>query len=166
VKKIAIIFIGLFLIILVIILMKSFSISINSKSTGNSNKALNPSPSSSNNLKAKENTEGSVTVAITQLNLTDNSPRFAGEAGSSTLDFEIVLDTHSGVLDADLIGVSELVDDQGEIYRPIAWEGDGPEGHHRKGVLKFKPILPKPKSIELKIKNVGGIPERSFKWSI
>ena len=154
-KKIAIIFIGLLLIVLVIGLTKSFSININSKSTGNSNKIINPSQSNSNSLESKGNNEGQVTVVVTPLNLKDNS---------STWNFEITLDTHSGVLDADLVAVSELLDDQGKLYMPISWEGDGPEGHHRKGILIFKPILPRPRSIELKIKDIGGIKEKSFKW--
>ena len=135
-KKIALIFI--FLIIIIVLIA-----------------ALTKNPSNNNSLETKESTEGPVSVTVTPLGLENNSP---------TGNFEISLDTHSEELSADLVAVSELVDDQGKIYLPISWEGDGPGGHHREGVLKFNPISPKPKSLVLKIKDVGGIPERSFKW--
>lgn len=141
-KKVAIIFIGILLVALFVTLKNSFSIKINSN---------NPSSS----LETKESVEGPVSVTVTPLGLENNSP---------TWNFEVSLDTHSEELSADLAAVSELVDDQGKLYLPISWEGDGPGGHHREGVLKFNPIPPKPKSIELKIKNIGGVLERSFKW--
>ena len=75
-------------------------------------------------------------------------------------------DTHSEELSEDLVAVSELLDDQGKAYKPTSWDGSPPGGHHRNGVLKFNPISPKPRSLELKIKNVGGVVERSFKWDL
>jgi len=147
VKKITLIFIFLIIIIVLIAaLTNSFSITVNSKS-----------PSSSTSLETKESDEGPVSVTVTPLSLENNSP---------TWNFEISLNTHSEELSVDLAAVSELVDDQEKISLPISWEGDGPEGHHRKGVLKFKPISPKPASVELKIKNIGGVLERSFIWSL
>ncbi len=83
-----------------------------------------------------------------------------------TWKFRLVFDTHAGSLDDDLLQVATLGDDQGNPYRPTAWEGPGPGGHHREGVLVFEAINPTPSSVEFKIKNVGGIPERSFKWII
>lgn len=147
-KKITIIFIGLFLIILAFTFIN--------KDTGNSNNVPSPTQDSNNSLESRENNEGPVAIVVTPLNLKDSV---------STWNFEITLDTHSGILDTDLVAVSELLDDQGKSYKPISWEGDSLGGHHRKGILKFKPVLPKPKPIELRIKNVGGIPERSFKWT-
>lgn len=80
--------------------------------------------------------------------------------------FNITLTTHSGSLNQDLTKTTILLDDKGNTYRPTAWEGPGPGGHHQEGILVFKTINPTPKYVELKIKNVGGIPERSFKWEI
>ena len=77
--------------------------------------------------------------------------------------FDIAFDTHSGSLDDDLLKVAALIDDGGNLYKPIAWEGPGPGGHHREGILSFNAINPTPKYVELKIKDVGGITERSFK---
>lgn len=80
--------------------------------------------------------------------------------------FQLVLDTHAGSLDDDLLQVAALVDNKGNVYQPKAWEGPGPGGHHREGALIFEAINPMPSSVELKIKNVGGVPERSFKWNL
>jgi hypothetical protein len=80
--------------------------------------------------------------------------------------FTIAFDTHSVDLNDDPMAVATLVDDKGVVYRPTAWEGPGSGGHHREGVLVFSPINPVPSFVELKIKNVGGILERSFRWGI
>ena len=80
--------------------------------------------------------------------------------------FRVIFTTHLGNLDQDPTKVVVLVDDKGSIYQPVAWEGPGPGGHHREGILEFNTIQPNPKYVELKIKDVGGIPERSFKWNL
>lgn len=79
--------------------------------------------------------------------------------------FAVTFTTHSGSLDEDLLTVASLADDKGNVYRPIFWEGPGPGGHHREGILIFNPIEPTPKYVELKIKNVGGVVERFFRWN-
>ena len=83
-----------------------------------------------------------------------------------TWKFRIVFDTHSGSLDGDLLTAVVLVDETGKEFPPIAWEGDGPGGHHREGVLVFDPISPAQSSVEIKIKNVGGVTERSLMWEM
>lgn len=103
------------------------------------------------NLETQENNEGPVSLKVTPKDL---------------WNFEVSLDTHSEELSEDLVAVSDLVDDQGKSHKPTSWEGAPPGGHHREGILKFNPISPRPKSLELKIKNVGGVPERSFKWGL
>lgn len=142
-KKITTLVILLVIILAAVILKNSFSITVNSKGV--------------NSLETKENTEGPIAIAVTPLNLRENSP---------TWDFEVSLNTHSGSIEADLTAVSELLDDKGKLSKPVSWEGDNPGGHHRQGVLKFNTISPKPKSLELKIKNIGGISERSFQWNL
>ena len=84
---------------------------------------------------------------------------------AKTWKFQLVFDTHSSSLDDDLLKMVSLWDNQGNSYQPIAWEGSGPGGHHREGALVFAAINPVPTNIELKIKNVGGIPERLFIWN-
>ena len=80
--------------------------------------------------------------------------------------FEVTFTTHSGDLDIDPTKVISLVDDKGNMYQPATWEGPGPGGHHISGTLLFNPITPFPKSVELKVKDVGSISERTFKWNL
>jgi len=119
-----------------------------------SNSVQSPSKTA---LETRENSEGGVTVAVTPLNLSPDS---------TTWDFEVSLSTHSVDLGQDLAVVSELIADDGKIYQPQLWEGDPPGGHHRGGVLKFKSISPLPADISIKIKGVGEVLEREFKWSM
>lgn len=102
------------------------------------------------------NTEGSVSITIIP-------PAVLPE--SEVWVFGVTLDTHSVDLKEDVSAISFLVDDKGNIYKPISWQGDNPGGHHRKGILTFDPIIPKPAYIKLKVSDVGGIPERIFKWT-
>lgn len=87
-------------------------------------------------------------------------------AGQDSWKFEIDFTTHSIDLDIDVAKVTTLINDKGNSFQPISWEGPGPGGHHISGTLMFKAITPVPKFIELKIKDVGGVFERSFRWDI
>lgn len=80
--------------------------------------------------------------------------------------FAVRLNTHVAPITQDLAAVSVLSDGKGYEEKPIAWQGDPPGGHHRKGVLLFKPISPRPQSITLKIRQIGSVPERTFTWSL
>ena len=104
----------------------------------------------------KTDERGQVTVKVT--------PQIS--ASADQLRFDVVFDTHSVDLDQDLMQIAVLTDDQGREYKPSAWDGAGPGGHHREGVLVFEAIGSAPTSVELKIKDVGGILERSFKWDL
>ena len=110
------------------------------------------------NNKIQVNEEGLVSVSVAPLNILD--------VKSETWDFEITMNTHSVELNEDIVKVSSLIDDRGNKYFPITWEGSEPAGHHREGVLKFKPISPKPEFIKLIIKEVGGVKERIFEWKL
>lgn len=102
---------------------------------------------------AKMDDQASVTITVAPI---DVSPQ-AQEWG-----FDISMNTHSVELDQDMLQSTVLIDDQGRKYKPLSWEGPI-GGHHRQGVLIFKQIIPIPKTIELKISNVGGV-IRSFVW--
>lgn len=141
-KKIAVLAIALSIIVLAFVFKNSFSINISSKN------AASPAP-----LQVQENTEGPVTVSVT--------PSFGAEFWS----FSVSLNTHTVEIVEDMTKVSELIDDQGKSYQPLSWEGDPAGGHHRNGILKFNALSPKPKSAELIIKEVGGVAQRSFKWT-
>ena len=99
----------------------------------------------------------SVTVKVTPQNV-------AGDA--KTWDFAIVLDTHSADLNDDLVKSSLLLGGAGGRYAPLAWDGAPPGGHHREGVLRFKPISPRPQSIELQITRAGEDAPRSYQWQL
>jgi hypothetical protein len=99
----------------------------------------------------------SVTVKVTPQNV-------AGDA--KTWSFAIVLDTHSAELNDDLVKSSALLDSAGGRFTPVAWDGAPPGGHHREGVLRFKPVSPQPQSIELQITRTGEDAPRSFRWQL
>ena len=116
-----------------------------------STEAANPS------LPAQTSSARGVTVKVTPQNV-------AGDA--KTWEFAIVLDTHSGDLNDDLVKSSFLLDGAGGRYAPAAWDGAPPGGHHREGVLRFKPISPRPQAIELQISRAGEDAPRSFRWQL
>ena len=84
--------------------------------------------------------------------------------GTGEWQFGVTMNTHVAPLDDDLPASAVLVDPQGRTYAPIAWRGDGPGGHHRKGVLAFAPVTPRPATIELRVQRRGEPTARSFKW--
>ncbi|HSA88754.1 MAG TPA: hypothetical protein VLF42_02530 [Burkholderiales bacterium] len=98
-----------------------------------------------------------VTVAVTPINLA---------AGAKSWDFTVVLDTHSQDLSDDLVKSAVLLDDKGNQFKALAWEGAGPGGHHRKGVLKFNPVAPPPQALELRISRPGEAKARIFRWGL
>ena len=105
---------------------------------------------------ARTNSGGGVTVKVTYLNPEDAAgPRF-----------QVVLDTHSVDLDAfDLKNVSVLRDDAGKDYQPTQLENKG-GGHHREVTLAFPKSASGAKRLELVIKEIAGVKERSFRWEL
>lgn len=59
-----------------------------------------------------------------------------------------------------------LRDAVGGQRSPTAWDGDPLGGHHREGVLRFKPISPQPQAIELQFTRAGESAPRSFRWQL
>lgn len=108
-------------------------------------------------LATQTNRQGGVTIQVTPQTLS---------ASASAWRFEVVLDTHSAALTQDLLDVPVLIGAPGDEYKPIAWEGDPPGGHHRKGMLVFAPISPMPALLILKIRGIAGVPERIFTWTM
>ena len=84
----------------------------------------------------------------------------------SAWEFEVVMDTHTKPLDIDLAQTSVLVDSTGRSYRPLAWQGDPPGSHHRKGVLRFPAPEQRLGRIELQIEEAGGVGKRNFQWDL
>lgn len=107
-------------------------------------------------LESKIDDQASVTVTVTPTLLS---------AKSGEWKFDIVMDTHSVELDQDMTAIAVIVDDLGNEYRPIRWEGAGAGGHHREGVLTFGQTAQIQKSIGLKIFTIGDV-VRSFAWEL
>ncbi len=79
---------------------------------------------------------------------------------------KIVLDTHSVNLDGyKFDGIAMLRDDSGKTYPVEAVEQASGSGHHRQAVLRFGKVAPEAKTIELIVKDVAGVKERTFRWS-
>lgn len=98
---------------------------------------------------------GGVTVAVTFLK--DRADAAA---------FQVVLDTHSGNLDGYRFEeIVRLRDGRGGELAPAAVEGAKGSGHHREATVRFVWPEPKPKTLELLVKGVAGVPERVFRWS-
>ena len=114
-------------------------------------------PTAAAELGAQKSSDRGVTVAVTPQDL-------SGDA--RTWDFKIVLDTHSADLSDDLVKSAVLLDGTGARHVPIGWEGAAPGGHHREGVLRFKPVTPQPVAIELRIARPGEASARSFRWQL
>ena len=102
----------------------------------------------------KTEEQASVTVVVTPLDLSPQSKEWK---------FDIGMNTHSVELDQNMTKIVVLLDDQGKEYKPLRWEGAEAGGHHREGVLIFNKITPIPKSLRLKIFDVGGV-VRIFAW--
>ncbi len=108
-------------------------------------------------LVARTSDAGGVRVVVT--------PKPVGP-NATVWEFEVVMDTHIEPLSADPAQAAVLVDDNGRRYIPLAWQGDPPGGHHRKGTLRFPLPAGKPKAVELQITGVGGPGERMFRWEL
>ena len=106
-------------------------------------------------LPTQTSSQSGVTVKITPRTL-----------AAGTWEFEVVFDTHSQELTDDLEKTAVLVSDARASHSPLQWQGDPPGGHHRKGVVQFKPVSPMPASIELQIKRSGETAPRLFRWKL
>jgi len=109
----------------------------------------------------REDSQGAVTVKITPLNLDDPS---------ATLDFDVVLDTHSVDLSMDLTQMAVLRADMGAEVNASAWPIGS--GHHYEATLSFPSqtadgtsLLEGATTLTLVIQDVDA-PERLFEWSL
>jgi hypothetical protein len=64
---------------------------------------------------------------------------------------EVVLDTHVTELDMDLTA-GAVLDVGGQPWPTLAWEGDGPGGHHREGRLRFDAAGPAAGTVTLRLR--------------
>jgi len=87
-----------------------------------------------------------------------------GQTGATAI--KVGLDTHSVNLDGyKFEEIVLLRDDSGKTYSLEAVEKASGGGHHREAVLRFAKVAPEAKMIELVLKDVAGIKERTFHWN-
>jgi len=116
-------------------------------------------PFAASNLQAKliqQVAGGGVTVTAT----------LSKEQGEATA-IKIAFNTHS----VDLNGyqfekIVALRDESGRTYPLQAVENASGSGHHRQAVLRFGQVTPQARTIELIVKDVAGVKERIFRWSV
>lgn len=116
-----------------------------------------------NKYQTQTNSEGQVTVEATPIVLSDKE----------NVKFNVVLNTHSVALEKDLKDTSVLIDDKGNEYKPVSWDGGtggspreaGEAGHHLEGNLIFPKLSENAKSVKLTIKGIADI-DRNFSWNL
>lgn len=108
-------------------------------------------------LPARSSDAGGVTMIVKPAELSASAPVWL---------FQVSLNTHSVELSDDLARTAKLVDAAGKQYPALAWEGDPPSGHHRKGTLRFQPLKPQPAAVELRIQRPGEAAPRTFRWKL
>jgi hypothetical protein len=111
--------------------------------------------SSAQGLPPQTSNQSAVTVKVTPRNLQ-----------GAVWEFDVVFDTHSQELNDDLLKNAVLVGADGTQASPIAWQGDPPGGHHRKGVLRFNALKPVPSTVVLLISRPGEPKPRSLHWEL
>lgn len=92
---------------------------------------------------------------------------------ADSLQFKVVMDTHSVNLDGvDLGRLAVLRNDAGKEVSPERWDAPA-GGHHRSGTIAFPAtaggsalIGPQTKFIQMVVRDVAGVKERSFKWEL
>jgi hypothetical protein len=101
---------------------------------------------------------GGVTVSVTPLNLADS--------GTTTIDFQLIMDTHAGALPADMLALAKLVGEAGEEIAASAWSG-GKEGHHLSGRLSFPAAGSAEREVlTLVLKSTDGRNDMRFEWRV
>ncbi|HUG24493.1 hypothetical protein [Piscinibacter sp.] len=106
-------------------------------------------------MATQSSSEQGVTLKVTPKSVGLDNPRW---------EFAVVLDTHSSDLSDDLATTATLITADGREFKPVAWTGAAPGGHHREGVLEFAVPQPWPRAVELKLKRESETAARSFRW--
>jgi YHS domain-containing protein len=107
-------------------------------------------------LKAQTDDQKRVKVKVTPQEIRFGEP----------VRFEITFDTHSVDLSFDPVEIAILEFGHGVLVRPDKWDGAAAGGHHRSGLLIFKSIPKDTKTLKLILRDVAGVPERTFVWNL
>jgi len=109
-------------------------------------------------LTSQSSESAGVTIAVKPVDVS---------AKATTWSFQVTLSANSQDLSDDLVRTAYIVNRTGKKNEPpTRWEGDAPGGRLRKGVLRFKALLPLPKAVELRIQRVGERAPRVFRWDL
>lgn len=107
-------------------------------------------------LKAQTDDQKRVKVKVTPQEIRFNEP----------VRFEITFDTHSVDLSFDPAEIAILEFGHGVLVRPDKWDGTAAGGHHRSGLIIFKSIPKDTNTLKLILRDVAGVPERTFTWDL
>jgi hypothetical protein len=126
--------------------------------------ASTPSP-----LTLVDGGQGGVTIQVTWVTadlLASPEMESAGDLDLSRyLAFYVRLDADSADLSKyDLGRISVLHDLSGGEYQPEAWRPLNVASDHWEGLLTFRKVDLGGKGVELVIRGVGGVAERSYRW--
>jgi len=105
--------------------------------------------------------QGNVSVEVTPINLNQ---------ADTSLDFEVVMNTHSVDLGMDLASLATLEADNGRSVSATLWDAT-PGGHHVSGTLSFPVtadealLLDNATRLTMTIRDVDA-PERVFTWDV
>ncbi len=132
-------------------------------STATTTSQTNTTPAATISAGATQTNEGGqVTIAATW------------QGSGAEMIFTVAMNTHAIDLDAyDLKQLAVLRIDGGREAQPISWEAPK-GGHHRSGTLTFPAIgangapliVSDTHTIELVIRDLAGVPKRSFRWTL
>ncbi|KNZ70565.1 hypothetical protein Tfer_0749 [Thermincola ferriacetica] len=123
--------------------------------------------------------EGQGGVQVTAVLLTPEYIRLTGMKLPGNYDlqksilFEIAMTTHMGDLREYPIAEKAELLVNGKVIKPAGWKLTADEGHHPVGLLIFSPknaqgtpVLKSNTVIELNLKELQGVSERKFTWSL
>ncbi|HSC71861.1 MAG TPA: hypothetical protein VLH58_10935 [Candidatus Methylomirabilis sp.] len=86
---------------------------------------------------------------------------------AETMAVKLALETHSVNLDGYILeNLAVLRDDSGKRYQVQAVEQASGGGHHRLAVLRFGKVRAEARTLELIVKDVAGVKERTFRWAL
>ncbi len=141
----------------IVIIVAAFYYVVSSRTGSPSTQQVGSEQSEQSTLSIQTLTDGTVTYKVTPKNLAP---------AAASWDFDISVDTHTGSLDQDLVTRVRLVDDKGNQYKAVSWEGDPPGSHHREGILKFSPVNPRPSFVEINVQTVTTGEKTNLRWNL
>jgi hypothetical protein len=112
------------------------------------------SSSGAEDAATKRDRQGPVTVALTLM-----------DSSAAGVKVRAALDTHSGSLDGIALEKAVSLRRPDGTEAPSAVEQATGGGHHRQAVVVF-PATAGASEVRIVVKNVGGIAQRDFRWSL